>query len=229
MRIYTRAMDNLKSPYLNRELSARVMLHPYQINNDIYNNLKKELVKKVEKRCNKYGYITQVFKIVNYEQGVMEGENFLASAMFNVKYDARICIPVEGMQIICKIEKMSKVLIMGRNGPIIVIIKLSEMNDDKFVRNSEREIVYKPTGKIVKIGDFIKITVRARRFDKGGDRINIMGYMEDVPTTKEVEKYFFEKEVVGKKVVEVAPVVDHDSDNSEAISEDEDRANYLDI
>ena len=40
------------------------LIRPQQINNDIYINLKNNLKKKVEKKCNKYGFITKIYKIL---------------------------------------------------------------------------------------------------------------------------------------------------------------------
>ena len=56
--------------------------------------------KKVEKKCNKYGYITKVYKILDMSEGEIIPENFDASVVFNVKFSCRICLPVISKEII---------------------------------------------------------------------------------------------------------------------------------
>ena len=55
-------MAGISTPYLDSELYSRILIRPQQINNDIYINLKNNLKKKVEKKCNKYGFITKIYK-----------------------------------------------------------------------------------------------------------------------------------------------------------------------
>ena len=68
-------MTELVNPYKNTIFYTRVKLLPYQMNNELYINLKNNLVKKVEKRCNKYGYVNKVYKILSYGDGIMNTEH----------------------------------------------------------------------------------------------------------------------------------------------------------
>ena len=65
-----------------------------------------------ENKCNKYGYVIKIFKIIEYDNGVIEPENFMAFAIYNVKYSARLCKPIENTKIICEIEIINKVIIV---------------------------------------------------------------------------------------------------------------------
>ena len=143
-------MTELVSPYIDTELYSRVQLLPYQMNNDKYINLKINLKKKVEKKCNKYGYVTKVYKILNHSNGIIDPENFSASAVYNIKYSARICIPIEQTDIICKVDTLSKVLIKASNGPILCIIKQTDVNNEYFDYNSSGLIVNKMNNEILK-------------------------------------------------------------------------------
>ena len=53
-------MDKLVSPYIDTEQYSRVSLQSYQMNSDININLKFNLKKKLENRCNKDGYVAVV-------------------------------------------------------------------------------------------------------------------------------------------------------------------------
>ncbi len=69
-------MNKLSSPYIDTELYSRILIRPQQINNDIYINLKNNLKKKVEKKCNKYGFITKIYKILDFSEVNFRGEFF---------------------------------------------------------------------------------------------------------------------------------------------------------
>ncbi len=211
-------LTGLVRPYRDTELSTRVMLMPNQMNNDIRINLKYNLRKKVENKCNKYGYVSRLIKISNFDQGTIHPENFMAAAVYNVRYHATLCRPVYGQEIICKIEKMNKVLILAKNGPIAAIIKTDTVDEDRFSYTNERDLVYKGTGKKVEIGDFIKITVEAVKYNAGDTKIGVMGFLNDMATKKEVKTYYEEESE--EAATESA---------SGEYSDDEDNDNFLDI
>ena len=71
-------MSKLVSPYKNIKQHTRIKLEPYHMNSDIRNNMKMVLKKKVEKKCNKNGFIDEVFKILEFSDGIMIPENFIS-------------------------------------------------------------------------------------------------------------------------------------------------------
>ena len=137
-------MSNIVSPYADTELFSRILIKPQQINNDIYIHLKNNLKKKMEKKCNKYGYITKIYKILDFSEGEIVPENFDASVIFNIKYSCRICLPVINTKIICKIDLLNKSLIKASNGPIICIIGVNQISSD-FSLTLKNEIIYNKT------------------------------------------------------------------------------------
>ena len=153
-------MTELVNPYKNTIFYTRVKLLPYQMNNELYINLKNNLVKKVEKRCNKYGYVNKVYKILSYGDGIMNTEDFSGSAIFDIKYSANTCIPIENTNIIVKIEKMNNMAILAKNGAIKVVLKYDKISD-KF-KVVQGVILYK--NKKIDNGDYLTVTVLAKRF-----------------------------------------------------------------
>lgn len=184
-------MSELVSPYVNTELYSSVSLLPYQMDNDIYINLKENLKNSIEKKCNKYGYITKIFKILEYDNGVIHPENFLASALYNIKYSARICIPIENTKIICKIDIINKVIIKASNGPILCVIKVTDINKSNFSQNNQGNIINNK-GSVLDTKYFIKIIIRARKYNSGDDRILILGILDDIATQDEINEFYYE-------------------------------------
>ena len=219
-------MSELVSPYINTELYSKIPLKPHQMNNDLYINLKMNLKRKVEKKCNRYGYVTKIFKILNHENGIIHTEDFTATAMYNVKYSARICIPLENTKIVCKLTKMNKVLMIANNGPIMCVMKNTDINNSVFETNNKGNISYIKKNKELKIGDYIIINVRGKKFNFGDDRIMLLGFLEDIADNKNVEKYYEEdlntntEEIEANNNEEIDNINESD-ENSEFISESE--------
>ena len=115
-------MSKIVSPYKNIKQHTRIALEPYHMNSDIKNNMKLVLKKKVEKKCNKNGYIDEVYKILDFNDGIMIPENLNGSAIYNITYHCRLCIPIENSIIIAYIKMISNDLIVAINGPMFIFI-----------------------------------------------------------------------------------------------------------
>ena len=75
----------MSSPYINTKLYTSAILHPHQMNNKIYINLKKNLEAAVVKRCFKrFGYIDKIIEILDYKDGFIDAENMEGSAVFDL-------------------------------------------------------------------------------------------------------------------------------------------------
>ena len=91
---------NLVSPYVPIELTTRLELNANQINNEIYYNLKQNLIKRVEDKCNNIGYVVNIEKILDYTMGYMVAEDFTGACYYKVRYQALMCIPIQNTIII---------------------------------------------------------------------------------------------------------------------------------
>ena len=81
----------MTSPYINTKLSASILLHPYQMDNKIYINLKKNLEKKLIGKCfSNYGYVVKIIKILSYKDGIIEAENTESSALFDLEFSCKL-------------------------------------------------------------------------------------------------------------------------------------------
>lgn len=181
------------SPYINTVLSTTVPLYPHQMNNKVYLNLKHNLEDSVVDKCfSRYGLIIGVYEILEKKDGFIEAENMDGSAIFNVLFSVRLCAPLERQQIICKVEKINKSLIKAENGPILVIITPDRNNDKIFFKDHNDNIRFNSQdgSEMLKMGDFVKITLETVRFNDGDDKIKCIGILDNVATEDEIKLFY---------------------------------------
>jgi DNA-directed RNA polymerase subunit E'/Rpb7 len=183
-------MDKLVSPYIDTEQYSRVALQSYQMNSDININLKFNLKKKVEKKCNKDGYVVVVHKIVEHDYGIIQPENFNASAIFNIKYSCKLCLPIEDTIIVAKIRTINKVLMVAENGPILCIVLSNNVNMENFKISSSNGFYNLKKKKELEKDDYVKINIISKTFNFGDNQIKVMAYLDDIASTDEIKKYF---------------------------------------
>ena len=88
---------------------------------------------------------------------------------------------------------MNKVLIMARNGPIIAIIKMTYIDESKFLYDNGI-LTFIKTKQQIKEGDHIKIIIRAKKFNTKDVDIGVLGYLIDLATPNEIKGYFNDEE-----------------------------------
>jgi len=172
-------------------LSAKISLFPHQMNNDIYYNLKYNTEKKVKGKCNEFGYVIKVINIEDYNDGVVEGENFTGSAVYNIKYLASLCFPTEKTQIIAKIENINNAIILASHGPISTVITPEKINTLIFT-NDIGKYYYKSKEndrQELKKGELIKLTILSKKLYKNDIMISL-GFLDDIATDGEKENYY---------------------------------------
>lgn len=192
------------SPYINTKLYTHVSLLPNQMDNKLYINLKKNLENKVSKRCfNDKGYIVDVYKILEYKDGMIEAENPSGSAIFDVSFSCRLCIPLKGKQIVCKVDRVNKLLITTVNGPILVIITNERINDKVFFSDNMNNLRYRvdQTSRLLEAGDFVKVTIINTTFNNGDDKIKAIGFIDDIASEEDKKFYFNELYETDKNII----------------------------
>ena len=204
-------MSKIVSPYKNIKQHTRISLEPYHMNSDIRNNMKMVLKKKVEKKCNKNGYIDEVYKILEFSDGIMIPENLNGSAIYNIAYHCRLCIPVENSVIIAYIKMISTDLIVAINGPLFVFIPKNYI--DTNIWDIPDGYVNKKTQKKLAVGTFTKIQIIDKRINQGDTQIKIMGKLLDFATEEEVDKYY------GSKIIK--------NENTDLVTTETDESNFI--
>ena len=171
--------------------------------------------KNKEKKNNEYGYITKIYKILDFNDGEVIPENFDASVIYNVSFSCRLCKPILNQKIICKIEFINKLFIKCINGPIIsVTLVKSEDISNKFNINNLNEILYKSTNKKLNPNDYVTIIVKGIKFESKDQKIIITSHLDDIPNEDEIKEYFNEK-FDSEKIEEIKNEIEENSDNED--------------
>jgi DNA-directed RNA polymerase subunit E'/Rpb7 len=210
----------LVSPYRNIKQHTRISIEPYHMNSDIKNNMKIILKKKVEKKCNKNGFIDEVYKIIEYSDGMMPAENLNGAAIYNITYHCKLCIPIENTVIVGQVRVINQELVVSINGPIMIFIP--KENVDTNVWDIPEGYLNKIKKNKLASGDYIKIQIVDKRINQNDSQIKAIGKLLDFATTEEVDKFFGSK-IVSEKIVDdvkVAQPLD-ESEQIESVNADE--------
>ena len=232
-------MSSIIYPCKDDILYTRIMLLPQQMNNELYLNLKKNLIEKVESKCSKDGYIVRVYKILDYKHGIIEAENFTGSATYSIKYLAKICIVIREMIIIAKVVSHvpETTFIVTEFGPIIKIISLKnyrDINQSNLTILGNRSITHNHSDEIIKNDIYVKIQIKSVKFNQNDKNIKCMGYISDIASSNEIAKYSYreDNEQVQKGVQQVSNVYFNDEEEIEDKNIEtslETKSNYIEI
>ena len=232
-------MSGVIYPCKDDIIYTRIMLQPQQMNNDLYLNLKKNLIEKVESRCSKDGYIVRVYKILEYKDGIIEAENFTGSAVYNIKYLAKICVVIREMIIVAKVVSYvpETNFIVTEFGPIIKIISSKnyrDLNQLNFTILDNRSISHNKSEQTIKNDIYVKIQIKSVKFNQNDKNIKCMGYIYDIANADEIAKYSYREESsqIQKSVQQVSNVYFNDEEEIEDKNIEtslETKSNYVEI
>lgn len=182
--------SNLHNPFNKTILSTPIMISPDQMDNKMYIHLKSNLINKLENKCyENYGYVDKIYNIEDISDGIIEPEDPSCSAKIQVKFSCKLYLPIIGKELICKIDRMNKALIMGINGPIKVIITADKINKDNFFPDINRNIRVKGTSEIVVPNMYIRVLVISKSFSNYDKNILVIGFLQAMATEKEISEY----------------------------------------
>jgi DNA-directed RNA polymerase subunit E'/Rpb7 len=204
-------MSKIVSPYKNIKQFTRISIEPYHMNSDIRNNMKMILKKKVEKKCNKNGFIDEVFKILEYNDGIMIAENLNGSAIYNIAYHCRICIPIENTLIIATIKMISTDLIVAVNGPLFIFIPKNYIDNN--IWDIPDGYLNKKTNTKLAVGNFVKIQIMDKRINQGDSQIKVMGKLLEIANEADIEKYYGSKIIRNPETANVITTEDTEETN----------------
>jgi DNA-directed RNA polymerase subunit E'/Rpb7 len=174
------------------------------MNNDIYTHLKGNIIKRLEGKCfGNYGHITRIYEILEIQGGIIHPENPMASAIYEIKFSCRLCMPLKTKYIICKVDQTTQALTAVSNGPIKVILTNDRINTDKFIAGRTGILVKTDNGiKQLSPGDHIKIKIDSRKFNDKDTIIMCMGVLESMATEDEIIKFEADEYNISSKFVD---------------------------
>jgi DNA-directed RNA polymerase subunit E'/Rpb7 len=182
--------EELVNPFVIKKLATRVELYPHQMDSELYLNLKKNLKNTLEGKCNKYGFVHKIIRIEDYSENIINPENFSGNAVYNIQYIANISIPIVKTVIVACVDDFNKRLLLGKNGPINAIIKITDMNPHVFTVKPDGTIWIESLNKNLERGDYIKVVIDGKKFSPGDDKIGVMGRVLDIANQEEIEQFF---------------------------------------
>jgi DNA-directed RNA polymerase subunit E'/Rpb7 len=173
-------MDNNESTlYFVMDISTNIEIQPHLLNNsNIYNIIKNETKKQYEKKCSPYGYIDTIFKIIDYKNAYFVSENLNGNITYDITYTAKVCNPQINSIIECKVINLNKSLISCKNGPLLVIINIENINKTNFSINSNNKIIDKNDSTELEINDTVSVTVLTSDFHTNDNNIFVYGSLE---------------------------------------------------
>lgn len=196
----------MNNPFIDTMLYTTVALHPSQLNNNIYSNLKQNLIKMLEKKCYKnYGYISKIYEIIERDGGVIIPEDISSSATFKIKFSCRLCHPLENTQIICKINQTADIFVSLIRDPIHIIVTAEgdRINSNVFYKDPyEKKIKIKKTNEILEPGTFVKATILSKVFTDKDKKVLAIGTLDDIATDEDIEKFYGEEYAPDKQFVD---------------------------
>lgn len=176
------------SPYKNIYQYTKIQIQPHMMNSDIENNMEIVLQKKVEGKCNRFGFVDKVHQIDSYEENIMMPENLSGCASYNITYHCRLCMPIENTIIIGIIKAINPELIIVSNGPIIIFIP--KTNIDSTMWNISNEFTHKNNKTILKSNDYVKILIEKTKINQRDVQIKCIGKLLEYANEEEISKYY---------------------------------------
>ncbi len=182
--------SNIHNPVSITTLVSPIMLLPNQMDNKMYIHLKSNLKNKLEGKCYKnYGFINKIFTIDETSDGIIEAEDPTCSAKIIVKFTCSLCLPIVNKEIICKIDRINKALIMAINGPIKTIITVDKINKEHFFPDSNRNLRIKENSEVLVPNMYIRIIVLSKSFSDQDKNIIVIGYLQDIANKNEINQF----------------------------------------
>ena len=202
-------------PYVITELESNISLEPSQMDNNIYKNLKQNLINRLEGKCyREFGYIAKIYEIKEYSDGYITAENPKAAASFKVKFTCKLCFPLKRRQLVCKIDKSNKLLMRLVNGPINVIVTMDRINKSVFFQDPRTGLLMtKKNDKtiIVSPGTYVKVTVESRTFNDTDTIIMAMGFLDSLATDEEIKENY-SNEYGSDKIINFKEYIDQEEE-----------------
>jgi DNA-directed RNA polymerase subunit E'/Rpb7 len=210
---------SLQQIFVDLKLHDTIVIKPWQLNTELYLHLKQNLKNKVENKCIDAGYICKINDIINYSDGYLLAEDFNSDVYFKITYNAKVCVVIPNIYMICKVSKLIKGVLIAENGPTVALIKFIDINSNTFKTNNSGEMININTNKKIQINDCIKIRVKSKKSYIGDKNICIIGFLEDIVDENLHDQYMFKNidddGIIIKPTSETQNIIMNEDDNDE--------------
>jgi len=151
--------------YNSSILSRKIELSILEIGNNIEELLHSKLVQLLEGKCNLEGYFKkQSIEIISYSSGEIIRGNII---LFDVVFNAKICLPVEGMILNGEVNSITKAGIKAHiknleDDPIVIFIMKDHFAQDDYFNS-------------IQVNNLIKVRVIGQRHEINDSKIYVIG------------------------------------------------------
>lgn len=170
----------------NSMITKKISVPIHNVGKNIRETLEKIIANEIEGKCIAEGYVKEnSTRIMTYSCGVVNSNN----VVFDVAFECSVCLPVEGMHIICVAKNITKAGIRAETedspSPVVIFVARDHnATNNKFAK--------------VTTGRKIKIRVIGQRYELNDKYISIIAELIDsnigeTQTTKKVKKLTFKK------------------------------------
>jgi hypothetical protein len=171
------------------------------------------LKKKVEKKCNRNGFIDEVYRILEYSDGIMPTENLNANAIYDITYHCKLCIPIENTCIVCNISVISPEIIFGHNGPLLIMIRRDNIDMSNWTITDG--IFNIKANRKLQASDYCIVKILEKRINQDDSQIKLGCQLIDLATEEQVQQLF------GSTIIEPSTNQPSKSSSKSSISENE--------
>lgn len=178
----------MSGPYFITTLEADVRVHPSQMDNNIMDNIKRNLQRKYSGRCyGNYGYIDKIYDVNDdIKGGIIRAEDNTSSSVHRVKFNCRVCNPMKDSMVVGQIIGVNNMIMIAVNGPIKFIINGTNINTDNvqykksafYPVTSKGELINKP----IIVGSYVNIKIMSKKIVNNKEKIFVFGRLESVIT-----------------------------------------------
>lgn len=183
------------SLYYRTQLQEKVTIAPNQINAQITDHIFNNLKANIEGKSNENGIVLKVNKLIKHDLGKIDRVNLTSKVDYLVTYECYLCSPIKDLEIVCELENNVKGYLIGKNGPIVVVVQLNNIDNQRFeLKNSN--VYHIPTEKELKIGDYLKVSIINISNNSGENKILALCKLINMATKDEIENYKVDKALI---------------------------------
>lgn len=187
-------MSSLDLYYLT-QLETKVSLKPDQIDGNLDDHLLNNLRAKIEGKAIDSGIVIRIYKLIDYQYGTIDKTNFMGTTVFPVNYECFICSPIKNLEIVCVLENIVKGFLIGRNGPIMVVIQFNNIDTQRFEVN-DNGITIKKTKNLLKKGNHLKVQIISINNNLGEKTIVTMCKLLNLANDNEIKMFNQDQDLV---------------------------------
>lgn len=180
--------------YYRTQLETKVSLLPEQITAEIDDNILTNLKAKVESKLMDSGIVLRVNRLIDYHTGFIDKVNNMGTTVYTVKYECFICSPTKNLEIVCVLENIIKGYLIAKNGPVVIAIYNSNIDDTKFdVKGND---IYYNKKRLLEKGDFLKVSIINIHNNPGERKVVVMCKLIDMANKAEVNIYKEDQRII---------------------------------